>query len=134
MMHPGVLKRLAAVAAGGALGALARFSLSRWAQARTGGLLPWGTLIVNLTGCFGIGLLFGLFESIMVSPTIRAFLLIGFLGAFTTFSTYSIETLNLLRDGEVRFALFNVLLNNGLGLALTVAGWWTARVLVRVLR
>jgi fluoride exporter len=128
------MRRLTAIAAGGILGALARFTLSRWAQARTGGLFPWGTLVVNLTGCFGIGLLFGLFESVVVSPPIRAFLLIGFLGAFTTFSSYSIETFNLLRDGEVRFAVFNVLLNNFLGLALTVAGWWTARVLVRILR
>ncbi len=134
VMHPGVLDRLAAIAAGGSLGALARFAVSRWTQARTGGLFPWGTLVINLTGCFGIGLLFGFFENIVVSPSVRAFLLIGFLGAFTTFSTYSIETINLLRDGEIRLAVFTVLLNNGLGLALTLVGWWTARIVLRSLR
>ncbi|MDM7926538.1 MAG: fluoride efflux transporter CrcB [bacterium] len=134
VMRAGVIRRLAAIAAGGSLGALARFAFSRWTQARTGGLFPWGTLVINLTGCFGIGLLFGFFENIVVSPSVRAFLLIGFLGAFTTFSTYSIETINLLRDGEVRFAVFNVLLNNGLGLALTLVGWWTARIVLRFLR
>lgn len=134
MMHPGILKRLAVVAAGGSLGALARLAVSRWTQARTGGLFPWGTLAVNLTGCFGAGLLFGLFEDSVVSPSLRAFLLIGFLGAFTTFSTYSVETLNLLRDGEIRFAVFNTLLNNVIGLALTLAGWWSARIVLRFLR
>jgi fluoride exporter len=133
-MHAGFLKKLAWIAAGGVLGALSRFVVSRWMQARAGGLFPWGTLAVNLTGCFAIGFLFALFESVVVSPSLRAFLLIGFLGAYTTFSSYSVETIQLLRDGEIRFALLNVALNNGLGLALTVTGWIAAKTWIRVLR
>jgi fluoride exporter len=133
-MNTGLLKKLLCIAAGGVPGALARFAVSRWTQTRVGGLFPWGTLVVNLTGCFGIGFFFGLFENVVVSPSLRTFLLIGFFGAYTTFSTFSIETINLLREGEIRFAVLNMLLSNGLGLMLTVAGWLTARITLRILR
>jgi CrcB protein len=88
--------------------------------------LPYGTIVVNLTGCLIIGFLSQLSESQGVfTPETRAFLFIGLLGGFTTFSTFSNETLNLFRDGENLFALFNVALHIILGLGAV----WLGRTL-----
>lgn len=95
----------AAVALGGALGALARWGMSDWVQGRTGLRFPWGTLLVNLTGAFVLGLAYGVFEHVRLSPDVRAFLTLGFLGAFTTFSTFSYEAVLLLQNGETGRAL-----------------------------
>lgn len=75
-------------------------------------LFPWGTLSVNLAGSFLIGFLWALFEGVLVSPAGRSFFLVGFLGSFTTFSTYSLETFHLFRDGETKLALLNLVFNN----------------------
>jgi len=95
-------------------------------------VFPWGTLAVNFIGLFIIGFLFELFERIVVPTEIRSFLTIGFLGALTTFSTYGIETLNLLRDGEYGLGLLNVVLSNFVGIGLAVVGIVVARVVFRV--
>ena len=90
---------------------------------------PYGTLAVNVIGCLLIGLLAGLVESRqMLSPEARGFLLIGILGGFTTFSTFSYETIALLRDGEAIAALANVGLQVGLGLAAVGAGYSLSRL------
>ena len=113
--------RLLAIAGAGALGALARYGLSGLVQRWSGSNFPAGTLTVNLVGCFLLGLLATLAaERWTLSPTSRAAVLIGFLGAFTTFSTFSWETLALLRGGDVPRALLNVAASLGLGL---VAAW-----------
>jgi CrcB protein len=111
--------KLFLIATGGALGTLGRYALSGFAQRSVTFIFPIGTLAVNLIGSFVIGLLWGLFETSTLSPQIRTFLFVGVLGGFTTFSSFSLETLNLLRDGEVKLALLNILLNNvgGIGLA-----------------
>ncbi|MEQ9568693.1 MAG: fluoride efflux transporter CrcB [Longimicrobiales bacterium] len=95
----------AAVALGGALGALARWGLSDWVQGRTGLQFPWGTLAVNLVGAFLLGLAYGAFEHVELSADLRAFLTLGFLGAFTTFSTFSYEGVLLLQSGETARAV-----------------------------
>ncbi len=95
----------AAVALGGALGALARWGMSDWVQGRAGLRFPWGTLLVNLTGAFLLGLAYGVFEHVRLSADARAFLTLGFLGAFTTFSTFSYEAVLLLQNGETGRAL-----------------------------
>ena len=121
--------KLLCIALGGAVGALARYGVSGLAYAvagRTAGF-PWGTLAANLSGSFLIGLLFGLFEGVHVSPQIRALLLVGVLGAFTTFSTLSLETLHLLRDRQYAFAGLNLLGSCAGGLALAWAGLLLAR-------
>lgn len=91
---------------------------------------PWGNLVVNVSGCFAIGILAELFESRMVvSPTVRVALLTGVLGGYTTFSSFAWETLALLRDGEVGLAMLNVSASVVLGLAAVWAGMRAAQLL-----
>lgn len=91
---------LLAVALGGALGASARYLAAGWVQDVTGSLFPWGTMAVNLAGSLILG--FGLvwLQSTVTSTEVRALVTIGFLGSFTTFSTFSYETVAMLRDGQ----------------------------------
>lgn len=112
---------------GGALGTLARYGASGFAQQKYNGVFPVGTLTVNLVGSFLIGLLWGIAENSTLNPNIRTFLFIGILGGFTTFSTFSLETLNLLRDGEFKLALVNILLNNVIGIILAFVGLLLAK-------
>ncbi|MBK1644595.1 camphor resistance protein CrcB [Thiocapsa imhoffii] len=100
------------IAAGGALGALARYGMSNAVYAVLGRGFPWGTLAVNVLGSFLMGLLFVLFlERFNLAPEWRSAILIGVLGAFTTFSTFSIETLNLLEQGAMLAAFWNMVLS-----------------------
>lgn len=118
------------IALGGAFGALGRYTLSNLIHSKTGIIFPWGTFSVNILGCFMLGLIYVLgTEKIMLSPNIRAFLTIGFLGAFTTFSTFSLETLNMLKDGEIRLALFNAAGSLIIGLAAVWLGTVFAQLL-----
>lgn len=92
-----------AVMIGGAVGSLLRYAISLWIANRWGGTFPWGTLLVNVTGSFGIGLFAGLTSldgMLLVSPAARIFVTIGIFGGFTTFSSFSLQTLNLVQDGE----------------------------------
>ncbi len=113
-----------AVAVGGAVGALIRFAVSRGAVHAFGTFFPWGTLIVNASGAFFIGLLMAWFSlRLSVSPPVRALVLTGVLGALTTFSTFSLETLELAQSGAFVRAGFNVLLNVCASLVLVWAGY-----------
>lgn len=99
------------VALGGALGSAARYGCASLAARWIGPTLPWGTLFVNVAGSLAIGFLATLMAPdgrLLASPDTRAFVLIGILGGFTTFSSFSIETLNLARDGEWLWASSNV--------------------------
>lgn len=101
-----------AIALGGALGAVARFWAANGVYALLGRNFPYGTLAVNLLGSLLMGLGFvWLVERASLGPEWRAVLLVGFLGAFTTFSTFSIETFNLIEGGELLKALLNMLLS-----------------------
>lgn len=103
---------LGAIAAGGALGAVMRFWVSGGIYAWLGRDFPYGTLTVNLIGSFIIGIAFILLtERLTLGAEVRAFVLIGFLGAFTTFSTFSLETLFLLQQGLLIKAAANILLS-----------------------
>lgn len=120
------------VMVGGALGAAARYGLGGWVQDWSGSTFPWGTLVVNVSGSFLIGLSVHLLEALPVSVEMRALVTIGLLGAFTTFSTFSYETLMLAREGLWGRALAYTFGSLVLGLVAVVAGYasavWTLHV------
>jgi CrcB protein len=102
--------QILAIASGGALGALGRFALSSGVYRLLGRDFPWGTLAVNVIGSFLMGLLYVLFlDRLIAPPELRAATLVGFLGAFTTFSTFSMETLVLVEQGFFVKASLNIL-------------------------
>ena len=117
------MDKLLIIGAGGFVGAIARYWLSGAVHRMHDGVLPMGTLVVNLLGCLVIGAAMTLLEDRpLMSPNARLFLTIGFLGSFTTFSTFGYETVELLKDGELRWALLNIAGNVVLGLAAVLAG------------
>jgi len=98
-----------ALLAGGGIGASLRYGLSVWVDQRLVSSFPWGTLLVNLIGSFLIGVLVSVFEQRgLTSPALRLFWITGVLGAFTTFSTFSLETMHLLEAGRLYLAAANV--------------------------
>ena len=119
------LKKLLIVMFGGSLGAASRYGANLLTVKLWGTGFPWGTLLVNLTGCFLIGLIFALADRIrLLTPEMRLFLITGYLGALTTFSSFSLETVNAARAGVVFLPLANILINNIGGLTLTFCGMW----------
>ena len=114
----------------GAIGCLSRYYLSGWVYSLFGRSFPYGTMAVNITGAYLIGLIMELgLRSALLTPSLRIGLTIGFLGGFTTFSTFSYETFRLLEDGELFIASQNILLSVFLCLLFTWAGIITARYL-----
>ncbi len=115
---------------GGALGALMRYIFSGFVYKFIGVGFPYGTLAVNLVGCFIMGFSITLAETkFIISPNIRMFLMIGFLGAFTTFSTFMLETDNFLRDGEMVQTFMNVFLSIVLGFVCLRIGAFAGKLL-----
>jgi len=123
-----------AIFAGGGLGAIARFFLSGAAGSRAGTALPFGTLFVNVTGSFIIGLIVSLMEMAIVPAAWRPFAAVGFVGAYTTFSTYAFETVSLLQKKAYGPAVWNFFLNNVLSMAAIVLGMLAASLLAAALR
>jgi CrcB protein len=116
-------KAVGLVMIGGSLGAAGRYAIGLLAAKAWGPQFPWGTLLVNLSGCFFIGLLFALAERVrLLTPEMRLLLITGFLGALTTFSSFALETVNAGRAGLTFQPLANILVNNIGGLALTILG------------
>ncbi|MBU0581156.1 MAG: fluoride efflux transporter CrcB [Candidatus Margulisbacteria bacterium] len=114
---------------GGGLGALSRHYVYNITAQFTGSLMLWGTLTVNLSGSFLIGIFFQLMEYTLQHPSdLRSLLLIGFLGAYTTFSTYSLENYHLLKQGQIKLFLLNILLNNILGIIMVVLGIFSVKL------
>ncbi|MFV1983598.1 MAG: fluoride efflux transporter CrcB [Thiohalomonadales bacterium] len=126
---PSILQGLV-IASGGAIGALLRFITSQFIYNRLGTNFPYGTLGVNIIGSLLMGFLYILFiERLALSTEWRSFLLIGLLGAFTTFSTFSIETLNLMFSGELVKAALNIILS----VLLCIIAAWVGVVIGRQL-
>jgi CrcB protein len=125
-----LLQKLLWIAVAGALGALARYGFGGLVQQRFGGSFPWGTFAVNVLGCFLFGLIWSLAEDrMLISSHTRTIALVGFLGAFTTFSTFVFETGEFLRDSQWLFAIANVALQNTVGVVFLFLGLAMGRVL-----
>ncbi|MGH9339982.1 MAG: fluoride efflux transporter CrcB [Acidobacteriota bacterium] len=123
-----MMYRLFLIGSAGLLGTLFRYWISGAVARRFGETFPTGTLVVNLAGCFVIGFLFHAFEQRLVDPLIRSAILIGFLGAFTTFSSFGVQTFTLLRDGEILLAGLYMIISNAAGILLVWAGYNLARL------
>ena len=124
------MSKLLVVALGGGLGASTRYLVANYAAQKLGVTFPYGTLIVNVTGCFIIGLFMTLTtEKFIVSPYLRLLVSVGFLGGLTTFSSYSYETFKLLEEASYLFAFYNITTNLAFGFFATYLGITTARLL-----
>jgi fluoride exporter len=116
------------IALGGALGSVGRFWLAETIMRRTEGPLPWGTIIVNITGSFIIGVLAAMAQvegRWLATPSARQFLMIGVCGGYTTFSSFSLQTLNLAREGQWLAVGANILLS----VVLCLLGVWLGYLL-----
>ncbi len=118
------------IALGGSLGALMRYLVTVFSTKLFGADYPWGTVVANLLGAFLIGLLWGFFEKITIHDNVKNFAIIGFLGSFTTFSSLSWDTFNILKNGSTKLALIHLTFTNFLGLALVILGYTLARKVI----
>jgi CrcB protein len=124
------MQKIILIGLAGLVGTLCRYWLSGLVARQYGETFPWGTLVVNVMGCFLAGSLYYLMEErFLVSPTLRTVMLIGLLGGFTTFSSFSLQTFTLLREGEFALATLNVTLSNFLSLVMLWAGYSLAKAL-----
>jgi CrcB protein len=123
------MSQIVAIALGGALGSVGRFLVAGWVGRVLGVNFPWGTLAVNVIGGLVMGVLVGLMAQVWsVTPAIRAFLTVGVLGGFTTFSAFSLETILLLERGELLAGLFYI----AASVVLSVGAVWCGLRLVRL--
>jgi CrcB protein len=119
------------IAIGSALGGVARYLLGGLIQRLTGGTFPTGTLVINVTGSFLLGLLYRYAsESAAITPEVRAMLTIGFCGGYTTFSSFTYETVRLLEDGETARAVAYIVLSMCVSLGAMVLGLAAGRELL----
>ena len=124
--------RLVLVLAGGALGSVGRYLVTVWMADRLGAVFPWGTLTVNVVGSFLIGLIATLADEFGgIGPQARLFLVVGVLGGFTTFSSFSLESLRLIEQHEPSRAVMNVVGSIALGFAGALLGVAAGRGLAR---
>lgn len=121
--------KLLLVAGGGALGSAARYLVGTWVQGLSGAGFPWGTFFVNASGSFLIGAVLGLFENSGLPNGARLFLAVGVLGGYTTFSTFSHETLKLLENGNPGLAFLNAAGQLAAGLVAVFGGILLVRAL-----
>lgn len=126
--------RLAVIAMGGGIGTIFRYIVSGLDYKLSNGVFPLSTLIINVTGSLAIGFLWGLVDRFAVSPNLRLFIFIGILGGYTTFSTFSLETFNLIRDGEYHIALINIILSAVLSIVVVFVGYFASRLLLNLFR
>jgi CrcB protein len=124
-----MIKTLLLVGTGGFLGSVSRFLASRFMQNNFPSAFPFGTFFVNISGCFLIGLIYGLSErSTLLTSGWKLFLAVGFCGGFTTFSAFANENLALLRDGE----FFQFMLYTGLSVILGIVATFTGVLITKI--
>ncbi|MBL0102706.1 MAG: fluoride efflux transporter CrcB [Bacteroidetes bacterium] len=118
--------------AGGAIGTLLRYLSSLWiAETIFHFRFPWGTFFVNLVGSFVIGLLAGMNQNNQWNMELKTFLFAGLLGGFTTYSSYALESLNLIRAGEFGLTIIYITSTTLIGLLMAAAGFWLGSQLVK---
>jgi len=122
------MNKLLWIAAGGVIGTLCRYVFSTWVDERSHSSFPYGTLAVNLAGCFLAGLLFPTFERAAIPVEMRLAVFTGFLGGFTTFSAYGLQTMVLVDGGMMSMAALNVVASNAAGLLMVWLGNMAGRL------
>jgi len=130
------LTKILLLCAGGAAGTLARYLLSIGVAGAVPGAaaFPYGTLAVNLSGAFVMGMLWALSSQLMIPVEVKLLVFVGFLGAFTTFSTYVLESYNLFAAGQMKEAVLNVIYNNAGSIILLFAGILSTRAVLALLK
>lgn len=124
------MEKILWISIGAVLGANLRYWVGDWAAQRFGSGFPYGTMLVNLTGSFLLGLLVSLtFEHFIIDPRLRILLTIGFLGSYTTFSTLAYESVTLITQGQWGLGLFNLLGSTLLGVLFAALGIWLGKIL-----
>jgi CrcB protein len=114
---------LAWIAVGGAAGAVSRYLLQGWVDELAGARFPWGTFVINISGSFALGVLFALaVDRAILSPEVRVPLMVGFISAYTTFSTLMLESWRLVEEGDLLFAVANLAGSVLVGMIAVVAG------------
>jgi CrcB protein len=126
--------KIAVIAIGGAIGAVLRYLVSMFVISQMGDSWPYGTLVVNLIGSFMIGFLWQLFETVTYANNTRLLVFTGGLGAFTTFSTFGLESITLLQAGRSRDGLLYLLASNAGGLFCVWLGFMTSRYILTQMR
>jgi CrcB protein len=128
-----LVAKIVLLLAGGAVGTLCRYGVTVWLS-RIVPSFPLGVLAVNVTGSFLIGLCWCLGEAFHFSVQARAFLFTGLFGGFTTFSSFSLDTMELFRAGDYKMAIVNILLNNTTGLIAVFAGFFLGKQILTFLK
>ena len=119
---------------GGAIGTILRYVMGGLDYRFSNGVFPISTLVVNVTGSLAIGFLWGIIDRFNFSPNMRMFVFIGILGGYTTFSTFSLETFNLMRDGEYRIAIMNAALSLVLSVGAVFVGYILSKTLMSIFK
>ncbi len=124
--------RFFVIGLGGAIGTLLRYIMGGFDYRFSNGVFPISTFVVNVTGSLAIGFLWGIVDRFNFSPNVRMFVFIGILGGYTTFSTFSLETFNLMKDGEYRIAAMNVALSVVFSIGAVFAGYIASKMLMNL--
>ena len=120
------MNQLLWVALGGALGSVARYGVSQWMGVREAPQFPWHTFSINVAGCLLIGVVWALVQKYQCAPALRLFLMTGILGGFTTFSSFGLETMQLIQSKAYLAAFSYVTLSNVIGIVMVLAAYQIA--------
>ena len=118
------MQKILFVALGGAIGSSLRYFISTTEVLNGGFLASWRTFIVNILGSLVIGFMFSVFETTSNFENLKVFIIIGILGGFTTFSSFALENINLIREGEIKTALYYIIATNTLGIIGAFIGYY----------